>query len=93
MKADETKIIVTEIPCDLCGTKRSLIYHEAFPELRITGPSVEEAAQQLHARLTANLDAVVDPVRRESVQQAIADGERFLDKFIAPSKGSNHPAP
>jgi hypothetical protein len=79
MRADARKITVAESPCDLCGTKRTFVFHQAFPELRIAGPSTEQAAQQLEARLTADLDVVADPAHREPVRLAIADVRAFLD--------------
>jgi hypothetical protein len=84
MRADARKITVVESPCDVCGTQRTFVFHEAFPELRIAGPSTEQAAQQLAARLTADLEVVTDPAHREPVRLAIADVRAFVDRASAP---------
>ena len=87
MSPDARKIIVAENHCDTCGTERIVVFHQAFPELRIFGSSAEQAVQQLSGRLTSDLDFVTDPAHREPVGLAIADVQAFLDRERA-----GHPA-
>lgn len=84
MITDTRKITVVENDCNVCGTDRFVVFHPALPELRVTGSSAEQAAQQLVDRLTAALDAVSDPVHRDPVERAIADVRAFLDKGESP---------
>ncbi len=80
MTTDPQRITVTENPGEACGTERFVVCHQAFPELRIGGPSVREAAQMLADRLTSELDAVTDPTHREPAEQAIADAKALIEK-------------
>ena len=82
MTADAKKIAVTENACGSCETPTVLVFHQAFPELRISGNS----AEQLAGRLTASVDAVTNPVKRKAVEQAIIDVRAFLDRE------ASHPA-
>jgi hypothetical protein len=93
MRANAKKITVAENSCDVCGTKRIIVFHEVFPELRIAGPSTEQAAQQLAGRLTADLDVVTDPAHREPVRLAIADVQAFLDRTSEPHTDRDLPTP
>ena len=77
---DARNITVVEDDCHVCGTDRFVVFHPAFPELRVTGSSAEQAAQQLAERLTAELDAVSDPGHRDPVERAITDVRAFLGK-------------
>lgn len=79
MNADASRIIVIAHECDVCGTDNVLIYHEHFPELRLTGASSAEAAERLAASLGRSLDAVPDPLHADPVREAIADVEAFLN--------------
>jgi hypothetical protein len=87
MSADARKLTVTEDQCGVCDTEMVVVFHQSFPELRISGPSAEQAAGQLANRLEGSLEAVADPAHREPVRQAIADVRAFLER-----EGAPHPA-
>ena len=46
MDADPTMVVVTEDACSACGTPRVNVHHQRFPEMVISGESVDEAANQ-----------------------------------------------
>jgi quercetin dioxygenase-like cupin family protein len=79
MDADPTMIVVTEDACSACGTPRVNVHHQRFPEMVISGESVDEAANRLANQLEADLDAVSDPMHRGPVQHAIADVQAFIN--------------
>lgn len=87
MSPNAKKVTVTENVCDACGTERIIVFHQSFPELRVSSSSAGHAARRLAERLTSGLDAVPDPAQREPVQLAIADVQAFLDR-----EGAGHPA-
>ena len=78
MNAETSRITIEENPCDVCGTERIIVFHAMFPELRVAGPSTEQAAQQLEVRLTSELEAVSAPAHRDPVLIAIADVREFI---------------
>jgi hypothetical protein len=88
MDADPRNVVVTDNSCDTCGTDTILVHHQSFPELRISGSSASEAARLLSERLSSEIDAVVDPIHREPVVQAIED----LRSFIERSRGAGSPS-
>ena len=90
MLTDARKITVVENDCNVCGTDRFVVFHPTLPELRVAGPSVEHAAQQLADRLTAELDAVSDPIHRDPVARAIADVRAFLNPSEAAHPACDH---
>jgi quercetin dioxygenase-like cupin family protein len=84
MAADPKMIVATEKCCNACGTPRVNIHHQSFPEMWISGESLEQAAANLAIRLVTNLDAVSDPSHRERVRLAIADVQAYLSRDVAP---------
>lgn len=88
--ADASRVVVLDQECDTCGTDRIAVFHEAFPELRPTGPSATLAAERLASQLTQNLSAVVDPAHRGPVHQALADIDAFLERADALAPVHNH---
>ena len=87
MNADPRNVIVTDSHCDACSTDTIGVYHQGFPELRLSAISAEAAAERLARRLEGFLDAVSDPPHREPVRRAIADVRAFLSR-----RGAGHPA-
>jgi quercetin dioxygenase-like cupin family protein len=73
-------VVVTEEFCNACGTPRIDVHHQSFPELRISGESLDQAVDGLITRLESNLSAVSDPMHRGPVQLAIADIRAFIDR-------------
>lgn len=87
MSADPKKTtVVDNLSCNVCGTEQIVVFHEGFPELRISASSAEQAAQRLVDRLKSSLDFLTDQAHRQPVNLAIADVQVFLDR-----KGT-HPA-
>lgn len=79
MGADSRNVFVIENSCNICGGEAISIYHQNFPELRVGGQTVCEAAERLVNRLDSALDVVADPIHREPVRQAIADVKAFMN--------------
>jgi quercetin dioxygenase-like cupin family protein len=73
-------VVVTEECCNACGIPRVEVHHQSFPEMRISGESVDQAVDELVTRLESNLTAVSDPMHRSPVQLAIADVQSFIDR-------------
>ena len=80
MNSNANRIIVTESLCTACSSHTVHVYHQDFPELRIEGPSAEQAVDYLAGRLTADRDAVSDPPLQAAVQFAIDDIRAFLHR-------------
>ncbi len=78
MSSDLKRVIVTQSSCHHCGVDAVEVYHQHFPEMRISGNSALQAAERLCAHLESELDAVSDPLHRNPVQFAIADVQAFL---------------
>lgn len=87
MSNNSKSIIVTESLSNACSIHTIEVHHENFPELRIEGITVEQAAEHLADRLSASLDNVSDPSHRESVRLALTDVRAFLDR-----EGAVYPA-
>jgi hypothetical protein len=84
MTGDPTQILVAEGSCTSCGTPRINVYHQSFPEMRISGKSLDEAVGELVTRLEANVGAVSDPMHRAPVRLAIADVRAFINRDTVP---------
>ena len=80
MTGDPRMVVVTEEFCNACGTPRVDVHHQSFPEMRISGESLDQAVDELVTRLQSNLTAVSDPMHRAPVQLAIADVQAFIDR-------------
>jgi len=80
MAGDPKMVVVTEEFCNACGTPRVNIHHQSFSEMRISGETSDQAADELATHLEANLAAVSDPLHRAPVQLAIADVQAFIDR-------------
>jgi len=80
MSADPRHIVVTQSSCNHCGTDTVEVYHQGFPEMRISGTSAQQAAEHLSKELESELDSVSDPFHRDPVELAIADVQAFLSK-------------
>ena len=80
MTGDPRMIAVTEEFCNACGTPQIDVHHQTFPEMRISGESLDQAVDELVTRLQSNLGAVSDPMHRAPVQLAIADVLAFIDR-------------
>jgi hypothetical protein len=52
-------------------------HHRDFPEIRARGRDAADASTQLARQLTRTLDSALTTWRREAIQGAIADVERF----------------
>src|SRR4029079_756073 len=89
MTGDPRMVVVTEEFCNACGTPRVDVHHQTFPEMRISGESVDQAVDKLLARLESNLRAVSDPMHRAPVEVAIADLQAFIDRNTAPQSWPN----
>lgn len=89
MSADPGHVIVDENCCHSCGTHTVRLHHEAFPEVRISGMSAEDAAERLAEQLESMLDAVVTPAARERVEHAVADLRAFPHREGAVHPGRN----
>ncbi len=83
MTGDPKMVVVTEEFCNACGAPRVDVHHQSFPEMRISGDSLDRAVDGLATRLESNLSAVSDPLHRAPVQRAIADVNAFIDRDIA----------
>ena len=84
MTGDPKTVVVTEDFCNACGTPRVNVHHQSFPEMRISGESLDQAVDELATRLKANLAAVSDPMHRAPVQLAIADVQAFINRDTVP---------
>jgi quercetin dioxygenase-like cupin family protein len=80
MTGNPEMVVVTEEFCNACGTPRVNVHHQSFPEMRISGESPDQAADELVIRLKSNLTAASDPMHRAPVQVAIADVQAFIDR-------------
>jgi quercetin dioxygenase-like cupin family protein len=80
MTGDPGMVVVLEEFCNACGTPRVDVHHQSFPEMRISGESLDRAAGELVARLQSDLTAVSDPMHRVPVQLAIADVRAFIGR-------------
>ena len=80
MSSDPKRVIVTQSSCHHCGVDAIEVYHQHFPEMRISGDSDHQAAERLLAHLESELDAVSDPLHRDPVQRAITDVQAFVSK-------------
>jgi quercetin dioxygenase-like cupin family protein len=77
-------VIVSQTSCKICGTPQVTAHHQNFPEMSPSGDSPQQALQALAVRLKANIDAVSDPVHRDSIRTAVADVDAFLKSNAAP---------
>jgi quercetin dioxygenase-like cupin family protein len=80
MTGDPRMVVVTEENCNACGTPRVEVHHQSFPEMWISGESLDQAVDKLFTLLESNLSAVSDPMHRTPVQLAIADLQAFIDR-------------
>jgi hypothetical protein len=54
------------------------VYHRDFPEIRAEGETPTIAATHLVNHLTRALDSALTAWRRESLNQAVADVQKFV---------------
>jgi quercetin dioxygenase-like cupin family protein len=80
MTGDPRMVVVTEEFCNACGTPQVNVHHQNFPEMWISGESIDQAVDKLVTRLQSNLTTVSDPMHRTPVQRAIADAQAFIDR-------------
>lgn len=80
MTSDPRKIVVTQTSCSHCGGDTVEVYHQSFPEMRISSASAQQAAERLSIELNNELAAVSDALHRDPVELAIADVTAFLRK-------------
>lgn len=57
-----------------------LVSHTAFPAIEADGDSLEDAAANLVQDLTREIGEVEDESRRDSLSQAIADVQDFIER-------------
>jgi len=86
MNADSRRLTVLASSCQACDVHTVRVHHQHFPELQVEGNNAEQAADHLADRLTASLDSISTPSRKEAVQAAIADIRAFVDRA-----GEAHP--
>jgi predicted RNase H-like HicB family nuclease len=60
-----------------------LVTHDDFPELQSDGDSLEDAAANLVQGLTRALGDAEDDARRDSLRQAIAEVQAFIERPAA----------
>jgi hypothetical protein len=75
MATDPTRVIVTE---GATGHTNQ-VHHHDFPEIRADGRSAKEAASHLVNKLKLAMDTALTDWRRETMTQAIADVEAFVN--------------
>jgi quercetin dioxygenase-like cupin family protein len=80
MAGDPGLVVVTEEFCNACGTPRVNLHHPSFPEMRTSGESPNQAADELLVRLKSNLATASDPMHRAPVQLAIGDVQAFINR-------------
>lgn len=55
------------------------VHHRDFPEIRADGENPKDAAHYLANHLTRALDSALTAWRRDTIGQAIADVQAFVD--------------
>jgi hypothetical protein len=75
MATDLSRVIVTTG----ATPNSSRVHHRDFPEIRAEGESPSVAGSHLVNQLSRALDSALTQWRRETVQQAIADVQAFVD--------------
>ena len=80
MTGDPRMVVVTEEFCNACGTPRVDVHHQSFPEMRISGESLDQAVDELVTRLQSNLGRCFRSYAPRPVQLAIADVQAFIDR-------------
>lgn len=76
MATDQSRVIV--MTGATSGATR--VYHHDFPEIRAEGETPAVAGAHLVNQLTRALDSALTQWRRETIQQAIAEVQAFVDK-------------
>ncbi|HEV3168489.1 MAG TPA: hypothetical protein VGZ22_31070 [Isosphaeraceae bacterium] len=76
MATDSSRVIVTTG----ATANASQVHHRDFPEIRAEGETPSAAAQNLANHLVRALDSALTNWRRDTIQQAIADVQAFVDK-------------
>jgi hypothetical protein len=76
MATDSTKVIVTTSG----SSTTTCVHHRDFPEIRVEAGSAREAAAHLVNKLAAALDSALTDWRRQTLNQAVADVQAFLDQ-------------
>ena len=59
------------------------VYHNDFPDLRADGDSLEDAAANLIQGLTRAINDTEDDAHRDSLRQAIAEVQAFIERPAA----------
>lgn len=78
MMSIQSRVIVSEGPCEVHGGAHICIYHRDFPENWSPGETPAMAARQLLNLFEKNLDSAGDPCHRQSIEEAMADLRAFL---------------
>ena len=69
------------------------MHHRDFPEIRADGGSPKEAASHLANKLALAMDTALTDWRRQTLGQAIADVEAFVEQQAIDSRqGHRHAA-
>jgi hypothetical protein len=76
MDTDASRVIVTTG----ATAHTTQVHHHDFPEIRAEGESPVAAARHLTNHLARALDTALTNWRRETIQQAIADVQAFVDQ-------------
>ena len=79
----QTRIIVTQGPCEAHGVAHLCVHHRDFPENWAQGETIAIAARYLLNLFEMNLDSVGGSRHREGIEQAIADIRDFLAELEA----------
>ncbi len=76
MEIDHNRVIVSEG----ATAHTTQVHHRDFSEIRADGGSAKEAASHLANKLALALDTALTDWRRETLGQAIADVQAFVNK-------------
>jgi hypothetical protein len=76
MSKEESPVVVTTG----ATANANRVYHREFPEVRAEGETPVIAATHLVNHLTRALDSALTAWRRQSLSQAVADVQRFVDQ-------------
>jgi hypothetical protein len=75
MSSDQPRVIVIEG----ATAGASQVYHHDFPEIRADGENPSAAATHLANQLSRALDSALTDWRRQTINQAIADVQAFVE--------------
>jgi hypothetical protein len=75
MENSQNAVIVTSG----ATTNSSRVHHRTFPEIQADGGSAKDAASHLAHKLSLAMDTALTDWRRQTLGQAIADVEAFVN--------------